>query len=154
MPEGISKQRNDFERPDDPATVALARLEERILQLDRLTEAKFVTLRTLMDSQAEKVALALNASDKAVTKAEVATEKRFESVNEFRGQLDDQAKQLVTRVEFNALRDSIVDKVDEIRRHADRDQGRGAGLQQGWGYLVALISVAIAIVSVILAFNT
>lgn len=111
----------------DPSS-ALARLAEQTIALQRqinqlradmlshmdsdraLTDAKFITFRTLIDSQAEQVKLALDASntaiskqeivtDRALTKQENATEKRFESVNEFRQQLNDQTKTFISRTE-------------------------------------------------------
>lgn len=91
----------------------LATIDQRIAGLDRVTDAKFVTLETLMNSQAEKVALALNAADKAVTKAEIAAEKRFEGVNEFRATLSDQAMLLMPRTEVVALVDNINTRHDE-----------------------------------------
>lgn len=45
-------------------------------------------------------AAALASSKEAVQKAEVATEKRFESVNEFRATLTDQAAKFITRKEI------------------------------------------------------
>lgn len=45
-------------------------------------------------------ASALASSKEAVTKAESATEKRFDSVNEFRATLTDQASRFVTRKEL------------------------------------------------------
>jgi hypothetical protein len=50
----------------------------------------------------EAVQAALVSAEKAVGKAEVATEKRFESVNEFRAQLSDQAAHFSTRDELVA----------------------------------------------------
>lgn len=44
-----------------------------------------------------EVKLALDAAQTAVTKAETATEKRFDAVNEFRGQLADQASSFMPR---------------------------------------------------------
>jgi len=44
-----------------------------------------------------EVKLALDAAQTAVTKAETATEKRFDAVNEFRGQLSDQAASFMPR---------------------------------------------------------
>lgn len=129
----------------------LQRNAERVEALDRITDAKFVTFRALIDSQAEKVALALAASDKAVSKAEVTTEKRFESVNEFRGQLDDQAKTFISRVEFNALRDGQIERINEIVSRLDRNEGRGAGLNAGWVYLLAALGALGTLISVFIA---
>ena len=51
-------------------------------------------------AQEQAVAFALQAAEKAVTKAELAAEKRFESVNEFRNQLKDQTGTFITRNEL------------------------------------------------------
>jgi chromosome segregation ATPase len=86
----------------------------RIENLAELTEAKFITYRTLVDAQAAQVALALDASKEAINKAETATgkaidkaaeatEKRFDAVNEFRAQLSDQATLFMPRAEAQQL---------------------------------------------------
>lgn len=57
----------------------------------------------------EAVSAALAAAKEAVTKAESANERRFESVNEFRAALTDQSGKMITRFEadtrFKALED-------------------------------------------------
>jgi DnaJ-domain-containing protein 1 len=138
----------------------IAEALERIAALDRVTDAKFITFRTLVDSEAEKVALALNASDKAVTKAEVANEKRFESVNEFRSQLNDQSKTFVSRVEFISATGSLVDKVDDLKQSvaglgSSVDSrlatiaGRASGLNAGWVYLLGALAAFGTLISFI-----
>jgi len=131
-----------------------ASLARRIASLDALTDSKFVTHRTLLDSQADKVALALAAADKAVNKAEAATEKRFDAVNEFREQLNDQTKTFVGRAEYAAMHESMIDKVDELRRVSNLNTGKGQGLQAGWGYIVGVISLIVIVVNVVIAFAT
>lgn len=64
----------------------------------------------------EKTSLALAASDKALTKAEAATERRFESVNEFRDTLRDQAGTFITRAEVNAKNSAYDDKLEVVRK--------------------------------------
>lgn len=122
-------------------------LGARLIALDALTDAKFVTYRTLIDSQAEKVALALASADKAVQKAEAATEKRFESVNEFRKTLSDQAQDFVTRREYEVSRQSTVDRLGEVQTRLDKAEGRSTGLQSGWGYLIAGITTVVVLVN-------
>lgn len=124
-------------------------LTERVSALDRLMEAKFVTFKVLVDSQAEKVLLALNAADKAVSKAEIATEKRFESVNEFRSSLSDQALNLVSKLEFTAVTKGLSDKLSDLADRINRSEGKGSGLHAGWGYIVGGIGVFAAVVAVI-----
>ena len=130
----------------DPAAdipAALARLAEQAVSFQRqidnthtelvnlvraereLTAAEFVTYRTLIDSQAEKVKLALDASNTAITKQEIvteralnkqetATEKRFESVNEFRGQLSDLINRLLPRSEAEAIIAGVTARIREL----------------------------------------
>jgi len=84
--------------------------------------AKLDALRELVDERDhryedrfratdEKTSLALTSSEKAVSKAEIATEKRFDSVNEFRGQLKDQTATLLPRVEADARFKNLEDKI-------------------------------------------
>jgi hypothetical protein len=85
--------------PDPPDSIAvypdlIAR--EQIAALNvRLTEQ--------MASQTQANKIALDAAEKAVLKAEQASEKRFEGVNEFRQTLTDQATTFITRKEVEAL---------------------------------------------------
>jgi hypothetical protein len=85
--------------------------------------AKLEALRELVDERDhryedrfratdEKTSLALTSSEKAVSKAEIATEKRFDSVNEFRGQLKDQTATLLPRVEADAKFKNLEDKIE------------------------------------------
>lgn len=103
-------------------------MEER----DRRHEARF-------DSTDEKTSLALNASEKAVTKAEMATEKRFDSVNEFRAQLKDQAALLIPREEANAKFTSLEEKIEDLKK---------TGVQKSQFDLRTLLTV----ISIIMAF--
>lgn len=126
----------------------LRALIERVSALDRLMEAKFVTFQVLVDSQAEKVALALNAADKAVSKAETATEKRFESVNEFRASLADQATMLVTRTEFHTKVEAQSDKLSDLTDRINRSEGKGAGAGAVLGWIVGAAGLMTSIVIV------
>jgi hypothetical protein len=125
----------------------LSSMIERLNGLDRLTDAKFVTHRTLLDSQAEKVALALAAAKEAINKAEAATEKRFQSVNEFRETLSDQAATFVNRDQFEALRDVVA----TLSARLDRIEGRTTGLSAGWGYLLGAVGLAGGVIGIVIA---
>lgn len=138
------------------------KLAGRVDGLDRLTDAKFVTLRTLMDSQAEKVALALAASEKAVSKAETANEKRFEGVNEFRAQLSDQANTFIPRAEARALLDAISSRLDEsiknsasqladLKEYRAGNQATSAAGRQSIAYIFTAIAALTGFVGIALA---
>jgi hypothetical protein len=134
---------------DEVAALAprLQELAQQLVALDRLTDAKFITFRTLIDSQAEKVALALASVDKAVTKAETATERRFESVNEFRQTLTDQAATFATRDQFETQRSATTERIQELTARVDRTEGRSGGVASSWGYLVGAITIVVIVVN-------
>lgn len=125
----------------------LARVEEQLLALDRLMAARFAS----MD---EKTTLALSSADKAVSKAEIATERRFEGVNEFRQTLSDQAAQFVTRREFESLRHAGTERMDELKEWIDRTSGERTGGRTKVGdqraALAAYIGVATLVISIII----
>lgn len=94
--------------------IQVAALAERITAVDRVTDEKFVRYAAMLNGQAEKTALALASSDKAITKAEVATERRFEGVNEFRAQLADQAARFLNRDQYEAAHRPLAERLAEL----------------------------------------
>jgi hypothetical protein len=89
-----------------------------------------------------------------VTKAEIATERRFEGVNEFRATLSDQAAQFVTRREFESLRVAGTERMDELKEWVDRTSGERQGGRTKVGdqraALAAYIGVATLVISIII----
>lgn len=128
-------------------------IDERVMGLDKLTDAKFVTFRTLIESQGEKVALALAAAEKAVSKAEASTERRFDQFQEFRGQWVESVKDYVHKAEFDATTSALVDKIDDLRSSRDQGQGKSAGGQNLWGLILGGVGLVATMLFVILAFT-
>jgi len=147
-------------------------------------EQQITDLRKQLDerhtAQNSAVQAALTSAEKAVGKAETAAERRFESVNEFRAQLSDQATRFVTRVEAETAHNAILDRITEqakvvantvpraewdaghnrlieqVKELNDRVtgmEGRSRGLALGWGYLVAGIGVVATIITIIIFFR-
>lgn len=147
-------------------------LQQAAEQIRELTDAKFVTYETLITSQAEKVKLALDATEKAIAvadqvtsraieKAEIANEKRFESVNEFRGQLGDQARTFMPRTEAVALAERNAERIQDLATRLN-EQGTliaearalAQGAKDNRAGMITLISIAVAvIVGAIALFN-
>ena len=75
----------------------------------------------------EKTGLALTSSKEAVAKAETATEKRFDAVNEFRGTLSDQAANLMPRGEASAKFAALEEKFSSLRDEVTRAISQGIG---------------------------
>lgn len=98
------------------------------------------------------VSAALAAAKEAVAKAEAAAEKRYESLNEFRGTLRDQQATLIPRAEVTALLKSIDDKQRLTDERLSQLINRGEGVYwlmgvigAGIGGLVSLVVVGLAI---------
>jgi hypothetical protein len=66
------------------------------------------------NDQGVAINAALSAAERAVNKAESATEKRFEGVNEFRKTLSDQAMTFLTKGEYFAQHKALEEKVMTI----------------------------------------
>lgn len=127
-----------------------------INEMDLRYEQRYVSqqeaIQAALLAQKEAVQAALAAADRALTKAELASEKRFEGVNEFRSTLSDQAQLLMPRGEAQTLYSSLSDKVTDLTDRVTRAEGRGAGLYQSWGIVVAVIGFSVGLVGVVLAF--
>ena len=95
----------------DDGEVLLTRIEA----LKTVMDERDVRYEQRFKAMDEKTSLALTASEKAVAKAEIATEKRFDSVNEFRGQLKDQAATLVPRAEADSRFRGIEEKIESLK---------------------------------------
>jgi len=71
---------------------------------------------TALAAQEKAVAAAMAAAKEAVIKAETASERRFESVNEFRGTLLDQSRTFMPRLEYETSHKSLVEKVESVQK--------------------------------------
>ncbi len=88
------------------------------IERDARADARFAAQEKALDTALMALEKASNASfhaaEAATTKAELAAERRFASVNEFRGQLTDQAATFVTRAESEAKHKSTADRIDTL----------------------------------------
>jgi hypothetical protein len=130
----------------EAAAVAIAAAEK--LSNQRFEDQQ-IAVTAALAAQKEAVAAALTAADRAVAKAETAAERRFEGVNEFRGQLADQALSFMSRAEALLQISANAEKIDALSARVDRSEGRGAGV----GVVVAWVmagAVALGVVITLL----
>ena len=130
-----------------------ARLDARIAKLKvRIEAAETLAIEredrnkerfTAMES---RVALSLASSDKAVSKAEDSTEKRFASVNEFRSTLADQSATLLPRSEYGVQHQSLVNRIEAqdktlavLQLAFSQIGGVSAGKKEGLSVVGALV---------------
>lgn len=117
-------------------------VRKQIAESDRRYEQRF-------DGQEKATNLALQSAKEAVTKAEAATEKRFESVNEFRAALADQSNTLLTRNEYSTNHQNVIDKIDDVAKRIAAIESQARGSQLTIGKIYAAIGALGAILTMI-----
>lgn len=171
----ISQQQKQF---DERMTSLQRQFDERITaiqeaatasnvaQKEAVTAAQLAAEKAVgaaLAAQKEGTASALAASDRAVSKAEIATEKRFESVNEFRNQLGDQARTFMPRTEAEVLVQSrydrlavmikaMDDRLTTMEARVDKAEGKSGGAAMTVAYVSAGISIIIALITILSRF--
>ncbi len=85
---------------------------EMIVDFNEVREAT----RFAFESQEKSINSSLLAAKEAVLKAENASEKRFESINEFRNTLRDQQANLLPRIEADKIFENLYRQVDNITK--------------------------------------
>ena len=165
------------ERHEAARTAIRVAFETQSTAMQAAFEAQREAVTTAFLAQKEAVNAALAAADRAVSKAELASEKRFESVNEFRATLSDQQRTLFPRAEAEAIFKSLEaklesslksldaklesalitlgDKITEISRLQTGVASVRVGERQGWQYAVAVAGVLtflLGIVGLILGY--
>lgn len=110
---------------------------------DRRYEQRFKDSQTAVDAAvaAARMAVdaALSAAKEAVHKAELASEKRFDGVNEFRGTLADQQRMLIPRAEAELRMSAIERQLEELKTADSTRKGQRRGMDQLWGYLIGAL---------------
>jgi hypothetical protein len=92
----------------------LAKTDESVHGLAGSVDEKILTVKTLIDSQGDKIAIAAKASEKAIEVAQLANERRFEVNTGLTAAMAEQSKTFLTRVEFQAVTSSLADKIDAL----------------------------------------
>ena len=136
----------------DADMAATFRLDaERDLRYAERAEAQDKAVAVALVAAEKAVQAALLSAERAVGKAEIATEKRFESVNEFRGQLSDQASNLLSRTEYLAGHKALEEKIGLLRESQSSGTGASQAVANGWKYVLAAGTLLLGIAGVILA---
>jgi hypothetical protein len=128
-------------------------LLDKINELEKRYDERYLT-------QKETTQAAMQAARDAVNKSEAAAEKRFDSVNELRKMATDNTatyyprKEAETKIEAVSNKAEVADlaleaRIAALEKTAGLTSGRSAGLNSGWGYLVAGIAVIGALVSIL-----
>jgi len=130
-------------------------LEARIVAL----ETSIAAFKDLMEERDERyaqratsqdtaVAAALATSKEAVTKAETATEKRLEALNELRQVVVDQSKDFARTAEVKLVISAIEIRVAAIAEAMNTSVARGGGMKEVFGYVVGVGGMLVAALTV------
>jgi len=127
-------------------------IDSQIKNIHTLIEANDKNYNQRFENVLQATQSALAASDRAVTKAEMASEKRFDAVNEFRATLADQQRNLMPRAEVEIMMKSINEKVDALNVLTIAKQSEGLGQKQGMGTIAVIAGVISAVVGILIRF--
>jgi len=122
--EEISRRFDDMRREVDQRFDSTIHMRMALQEeMDRrFTDLSAQLDRRFTDSE-RAVQAALAAAKEAVLKAEESANERFKAVNEFRGQLADQAATLLSRNEYAVQYRALVDTVTQLRQDLTRVDG-------------------------------
>jgi hypothetical protein len=146
LPEPIARQRGaggalEVALTDEPLSI----VAERVKSLREISDERDRRYEDRFKAMDEKTSLALTSSEKAVTKAETATEKRFDSVNEFRNTLKDQATTFITRPEVDAKFGAMEKDVQGLRESRSEAVGSAKAYALIMGVALLILQIGTAI---------
>ena len=127
----------------------MAHYDRRLNDMQRLLDERYA-------AQQREVQTALTSAEKAVGKVELATEKRFESVNEFRAQLSDQTNSFLPREVADTTFAELRTQIGMIASRLDRTDGgtvERRESRQGLSQNATIVLAVVAIVVTVLVAN-
>jgi hypothetical protein len=101
----------------------------------------------VLNERDARYAEAMAAQKEAVIKAEVATERRFESVNEFRNQMGDMQRTLMPRSESEQRMANLEKQLDSLEGLMSESRARLRGGKEMWAYIIGAVGLLLAIAS-------
>jgi hypothetical protein len=135
---------------------ALEHVMAQIASNDRRYEERFAASQKALElglaGTKSEINAALVAADRAVQKAEAASEKRFEGVNEFRSTLSDQQRTLIPRQEVDVLVRGLDEKIAQLTKQFDAVIAERGGVKVGYGYAVGVAGFVLVLLGLVAAF--
>ena len=107
----------------------------------------------LADAKEKAISAALAAAEKAVTVAEINSQKWRENANEWRQAMDDRETQFVKADNYQTTIGNLSKDIKELKARIDLNDGRGTGIHQLWIIIVAVISTLGILVMLWTHFN-
>ena len=155
LPATASVPLRDFlsSRQDQQRAEVIERIDSLSNWLQRIQDERDRQYAQRFASQQEAVQAALASAKEAVDKAERSANDRFDSVNEFRATLADQASNFVNKNTADARFSALEEKVNSVYDRLNAMQAQGQGSADTWGWLIGIVGVLIALVSAMYAIS-
>ena len=117
--------------------------------VDRRFDDQDKAVQTALTSAEKAVVAALAAAKEAVSKAEIANDKRFDSVNEFRAQLADQTANLMPRSEYQVQHKALEEKLSDLTDRINKSEGSTIVSELTMGKVIAIVSLSTGVLGLI-----
>lgn len=127
-------------------------IDKQAKRYDEMLNERDTRYQQRFEATAIYVAFGFSSAEKAITKAEIATEKRFEGVNEFRSQLGDQQRTFMPRAEVLVMESAVTNRLAAVEKRVDTLLAERAGIRGGWGYAVGVVGFVLTVVSLVMMF--
>lgn len=108
----------------DPSLPTTAQLHREMEWIKELVDTKISAVEADIKLRSE-------SSREAVLKSEAGYEKRFASMNDFRGQMSDQAAKFMTSVESRAMHAASAERITALTDRLNRSDSSGKGKDEG-----------------------
>ena len=126
-------------------------MAEELVTLREHLDQRFVDLERHLTSKIEAVAtasaIANEVAKQAVTKAEIAVERRLEALNELRELVGDYQRTLMPRAEATQRFTDIDAKIDKLETTVEARTAHSGGVASAMGWVIAAIAAIVAILS-------
>jgi hypothetical protein len=109
-------------------------------------------IREIIDLNDRRYEQRFASSQQALTESKVATEKRFDGVNEFRSTLADQQRTLLPRAEADLRMGMIEGRIYALEKAGSTRAGQQSGASALWAYITAGIAVLFGLGTLIIHF--
>ena len=123
------------------------KLRRQSIDMETVPLKEYIEAILLEKDKAINIALA--AAKEAVLVAETNAEKWRANANEWRAAMTDREKTFLPRGEFETYKVSTEKALSVEKQRGDIGQGKGAGLNQGWGYVAGVLGLLMGIYGIL-----
>lgn len=143
------KIKTESEKTDAVQRSLHERVDEGDAHLRQHIDQQVVQIQQAIEAARRETDIIHNSSEKAIQKAEIAADKRFEGVNKFREQLNDQSKDFMPRELADSQFEEFRKQITDLQRTESSNMGRDAGSDKTTALLIAVSTLVLGAVVVI-----